>query len=282
MERDGVNATSGETTSGVAGEVRGKPRVSVVIPHWNGADLLHRAVTSVPDELVLEVIVSDDGSTEGVEVLDRLETLGIRVLRHPTQTGEANARNRGLAAAQGEVIFFLDADDRACAKGLEAAVERFRADRSTDFVVGSWIIEGTGELHRVPAWEPWRLRFMNRWPACFVARRSTLMSIGGFPDVRAYADWALWLRVVETGLDVVTIPEPLFEYRVSTSGLLSRSGRRFGEHYQALRASAPAYFADPPKPSGITQAFVARAALAGYHVPFALPAVARLRAIRRR
>ena len=90
-----------------------RPRVSVVIPTYNRRDLLLRAIDSVRAQTlpVEEVIVVDDGSTDGTgeAVRDRFGP-GITYLRQDN-AGVSAARNRGLAAARGEYLALLDSDD---------------------------------------------------------------------------------------------------------------------------------------------------------------------------
>ena len=95
--------------------------VSVVIPVYNRAAWLERAVASILCQTLppLEVIVVDDGSTDGTgEVCRRLEARGIRVLLQSNQ-GVSAARNAGARAAEGAFIAFLDSDDLAHPSRLE-------------------------------------------------------------------------------------------------------------------------------------------------------------------
>jgi glycosyltransferase involved in cell wall biosynthesis len=89
------------------------PRVSVVIPARNAASRLPRVLYALahqtaPAEL-FEVIVVDDGSTDGTADLARAGD-GVRLLRAPAQGRQAAARNHGAAEARGRVLAFLDAD----------------------------------------------------------------------------------------------------------------------------------------------------------------------------
>ena len=87
--------------------------ISVIVPVCNGAGFLAEAIASVraQDPPVAEIIVVDDGSTDGSG--DLAETLGsdIRVIRQDRNVGPAAARNCGITAAIGATIGFLDVDD---------------------------------------------------------------------------------------------------------------------------------------------------------------------------
>lgn len=86
------------------------PRISVVIPTYNAADTLPDCLGALlaSDYPDFEVIVVDDGSRDGsAAVADRL---GARVVRLGENVGAARAKNRGAAAATGEILFFTDAD----------------------------------------------------------------------------------------------------------------------------------------------------------------------------
>lgn len=89
------------------------PTVSVVIPAYNNADTIERAVESAlaqTYEKVVEVIVVDDGSEDGTGDVVRKQFPQVRYVRQDN-AGAGAARNRGVAMAEGEYIAFLDADD---------------------------------------------------------------------------------------------------------------------------------------------------------------------------
>jgi len=104
---------------------RGGPLVSVVIPTFNRAHTLGRALSSVERQTYpnREVIVVDDGSTDETEtVAGRFR--GVKYVRQPENRGQAAARNAGISLARGEYIAFLDADDEWMPAKLEKQVER--------------------------------------------------------------------------------------------------------------------------------------------------------------
>lgn len=88
-------------------------KVSIIIPVYNQEKLLKKAVDSIPLNKDLEVLIIDDGSTDGTyELMKQLSKHPkIKIFHFETNQGVANARNIGLDNAQGEYIFMLDSDD---------------------------------------------------------------------------------------------------------------------------------------------------------------------------
>ena len=103
------------------------PQVSVIIPTYNRAGCLREAVDSVlfQEFRGFELIVVDDGSTDGTSQLLRKYGGSIRVLRQENR-GVSAARNAGIAASRGELIAFLDSDDIWLSGKLACQVEFFR------------------------------------------------------------------------------------------------------------------------------------------------------------
>lgn len=91
-----------------------RPLVSVIIPAYNCAGLISRAIESVLiQEVSLEIIVIDDGSGDNLEQV--LETYrdnpAFSFIKNKTNLGAAGSRNKGVAMAKGRYVAFLDADD---------------------------------------------------------------------------------------------------------------------------------------------------------------------------
>ena len=119
------------------------PQLSVLIPCWNAADTVERAMDSVlaTEDIRVECVVVDDGSTD--RTADRVEAIAngdarVVLVRVASNSGVSNARNEGLAVVRGEWLTFLDADDRLM-PGAVAALMRPTLDQSVRAVVGQRI-----------------------------------------------------------------------------------------------------------------------------------------------
>jgi glycosyltransferase involved in cell wall biosynthesis len=109
-------------------DVRMQPLVSVVIPAFNAAQTLSQTIRSVLAQTYapIEIVVVDDGSTDDTaQVLDSFGS-AIKCVRKPNG-GLASARNAGCAAAQGEYIALLDADDLCTPQRIALQVTAFKA-----------------------------------------------------------------------------------------------------------------------------------------------------------
>ncbi len=109
-----------------------EPQVTVLIPCWNAAGTIVRALASVLDEAEVDVrcVVVDDASPDGTaDVVEEIAGRDPRVVlvRAPENGGASAARNLGLPLIRGEWLTFLDSDDRMMPGGLTALVQAARA-----------------------------------------------------------------------------------------------------------------------------------------------------------
>lgn len=97
-------------------------KISVIIPTYNRASLLPRAVRSIPKDVQAEIIVIDDGSTDGTKgVVVKLQKEDSRIISVPLiqNKGVNYARNRGIEKATGEWVQLLDSDDEYIPSGFD-------------------------------------------------------------------------------------------------------------------------------------------------------------------
>ncbi|SFP75946.1 Glycosyl transferase family 2 [Geopseudomonas sagittaria] len=133
------------------GMTRSETLISVVIPAYNYARLLPRAVESVLPQLTdsCELLVVDDGSTDDTpQVLNALQAQypgRFRAIRK-TNGGASSARNLGIRESRGQYLVFLDADDELAADALAALSVHLREQPQTRVVLaGHWAVSADGK-----------------------------------------------------------------------------------------------------------------------------------------
>ena len=199
------------------------PSISVVIPCYNAAAFLRATIESILGQThpVLEVIVVDDGSTD--DSANIAESFGppVRVIRQPNQ-GESAARNRGIEAAAGEWVAFLDADDLWLPTKVELQAEAIRsAPADVVCVTGDFLLFGEGQEERLcslPARydAPHPLREMlvgfTVHIDCAVVRRAAALRTP-FPESIFHAEDVIFFVLLRSQGRFLRIPEPLARYR---------------------------------------------------------------------
>lgn len=181
------------------------PLVSVVIPSYNHAQFIAEAIESVlsQDYARIEVAVVDDGSTDGTPAIVA-NYPAVRYLAQENR-GLAAARNAGLALCSGELVVFLDADDRLLPGAIATGARVLAGNPSLGFTAGySRFItrEGIPQSTSQPvrsgddAYVALLRRNSIRNPAMVMFRRDVVDEVGGFDSaVDACADYELYLRI---------------------------------------------------------------------------------------
>lgn len=211
------------------------PTVSVVIPTYNSAPFVVRAVESALAQTIedVEVLVIDDGSEDGTAdalhpYLDR-----IRYLSQPN-SGRSVARNHGIDLARGTYIAFLDADDWWHPNKLSQQTRILESSRDTVLVhTGFRLVGPTGRMRLwtstaenqeviQPAFERLIFRNVIGSPSSVLVRRQPLLDVGGFNEsLSGTEDWDLWLRLtVERPIGY--IDEPLTYYQLHDGSIIER------------------------------------------------------------
>jgi len=182
-------------------------RISVIIPAYQHASTLVRCLESVFAQTfpAFEIIVVDDGSTDGsTDVLKPYENR-VHVLRQANQGGNV-ARNVGFALAQGERVIFCDADVVMKPTMLARLSAALDADPEASYAYSGF--RYGWKRFRSFAFNPTRLRRMNYIHTTALIRRE---HFPGFdPLVRRLQDWDVWLTMLEQGHIGVWVNEELF------------------------------------------------------------------------
>jgi glycosyltransferase involved in cell wall biosynthesis len=228
-----------------------QPLVSVIIPSFNHAQFLRECVDSVLDQDYprIEVIVVDDGSMDGS--LQLLQSYGDRIKLLRQEGGrQARARNLGLTVASGELIAFLDSDDRYLPGRITAAVDVFENDSAAGVVWADYCtIDAQGRSIAKQHWHPlgsdFRRTLIAGNPICnatVTVRRQLLDEIGGF-DERAprVCDGAAWYQIAARGHRFVHIDLLVLEYRIHGHNDSARFAPMTHDRDLALLAAAQSY-----------------------------------------
>ena len=190
------------------------PRISVILPVHNRADVLTRAIQSVLDQELrdFELIVVDDGSTdESATVAESFGDERVRLIRLDRNRGGNVARNDGIRAAKASLIAFLDSDDRYLPNKLAWVVEEFERRPKLDLLVDSFIkVQPPGSrkaevVRRNPVIEDreqFRTALFRRqlWKATpsITVRREIALEAGLFDEtLRRLQDFDFLIRVSE-------------------------------------------------------------------------------------
>jgi glycosyltransferase involved in cell wall biosynthesis len=214
--------------------------VSVVIPVRDGEAFLAAAVASAQRQSWPpgEIVIVDDGSTDGTAALARRLGAGVRLVQQPPR-GLPATRNHGLRAARGELIAYLDADDLWTERKLEWLVPVLRDHPEIDVVLGH-----TRRMWSAPAHPggPPRTRLTEPELALHlgaaVCRRRAFERFGAFDETFSHSDdWDWFMRVREGGGVIVVHPEVTLHYRRHGKNLSNEVGRGTADLVHTLRKS---------------------------------------------
>jgi glycosyltransferase involved in cell wall biosynthesis len=206
-------------------------RVSVVMAVYNAARYLHESVDSILSQTFrdLELIIVNDASTDpSAEILDAFDDPRIRVITHTTNQGAAASRNDALAAARGDYVAIMDADDISAPSRLEIQVSFLDShpdvglvgcavydniDDQGSTLYTSYLPEDNDTIQRT---------LVERW--CFLHpsimfRREVCERVGGYRNEFDVAeDHDFILRVLDQHR-AHNLPVKLVRYRINPKGL---------------------------------------------------------------
>ena len=231
-------------------------RLSVVIPCFNAARYIGSAIDSVLDQRWpdLEIVVVDDGSTDGSAELVDAEYPQVRLVRQ-ANAGVAEARNRGIRESSGDWIAFLDADDLWLPGKLSAQAARLQDDSAARMTYAAWQVwqsespapdSATREMLLAGAGDPARwsgpsgwiypelLLDCAVWTSTVVMQRSLLHEIGAFDaKLRVGEDYDLWLRASRV-TPILRVDRPCALYRTHAASITHAAPR---ENYRSIVVS---------------------------------------------
>ncbi|PIT98246.1 MAG: hypothetical protein COT71_01740 [Candidatus Andersenbacteria bacterium CG10_big_fil_rev_8_21_14_0_10_54_11] len=184
-----------------------KPKVSILLPVYNGESTFDAALASIAAQTYqnFEVICIDDGSTDTTPALLQRwqQQLPIKILTHSHNWGLTRSLNQAIAAARGELIARIDADDIWLPDKLQRQVDLLDNDPALG-IVGCWYKNQTDEgviAFALPETDQEiKRRIFRQNPlghSCIVMRTVLVKQHGGYDEsVRYGQDHELWLRLL--------------------------------------------------------------------------------------
>ena len=200
------------------------PRVSVVVPAFEAARFLDEAIGSIRTQThaVDEVVIVDDGSTdETLAIAHRLAATwtAVRVIAQENR-GPSAARNAGLSEVEGDLVTFLDADDRMVSDRIAAQVGYLHAHPEIDVVFGQkqdelepGAVAPVAHADRPAGARP-------DYVISMMVRREALERVGGFDPERRLSEEYDWLsRATAAGFRFAVIEQVLVRRRLHGANL---------------------------------------------------------------
>jgi glycosyltransferase involved in cell wall biosynthesis len=212
------------------------PKISVIMPVYNGRRYLSEAVSSILNqtEADFEFVIVDDGSSDdSVKIIESFSDPRIRLIKKK-HSGLIETLNIGIKESRGEYIARMDADDRALPLRLEKQLSRFEADKSLA-LCGSWsfLIDENGEKiseMRYPKISQTEIKKQALLHNPFIhssvmIKKSILDQVGIYRSFWKHVeDYELWTRIIFK-YETVNIPENLLEYRIHSNQITANKKR---------------------------------------------------------
>ncbi|WP_321901314.1 glycosyltransferase family 2 protein [Paraburkholderia tropica] len=203
--------------------------VSVIIPHYNSVDLLWMAIESISTQTVIphEIIVVDDASGMSFDLPSHCgDDIALHLIRETVNRGAAWCRNRGIEAATGDLIAFLDADDRWLPDKLERCLAAFgaRPSESEAKVLFSNVVLTDGSRRMVGNAAPYGGQSMLDFILLergYIQTSSIMMWRHHYPlisfdgSLRRHQDWDFAINAQMAGCAFVYLHDALVEYSLS-------------------------------------------------------------------
>jgi len=246
------------------------PTVSVIIPTYNRAHLVSRAIQSVLNQTYqdFEIIVVDDTSADNTEeVIKSFNDPRIRYMRHEQNRGGSAARNTGIKATKGEYIAFLDSDDEWLPEKLGRQLQVFAESATQVGLVytGETVIDSgmgrvlnkkaatlTGDVHD-------RLLKGDFIGTCssVMVKKTAIEEVDGFDEqLVSRQDWDCWLLITQHH-SVACVPESLI-IRYTGQQAISSELRRIAKGTRVVIAKHQKDFERSPKTYGRALASLAQ------------------------
>jgi len=210
-----------------------KPKVSIVLPTYNRAHLIERAVKSLLQQAFnnFEIIIVDDNSSDNTfDVVSKINDSRIKYFKNDANLGPSGSRNKGMQAASGEYIAFQDSDDEWMLNKLELMLSVFESSTEKPGMVFSSVYQllNDGKKTKYPTvsnpidssriYESILFNNFVATPAAIITREC-FEKVGLFDtDLKCFEDYDFFIRVAKE-FKVIHIAEPLVIQHQSIGGV---------------------------------------------------------------
>ncbi len=198
--------------------------ISIIIPVYNQAEKLAKTLASIGQQTLkdYEVIIVNDGSLDDPEsvFISSLKTLDEKnryLFLNQTNQGAPAARNRGAKEAQGDYLFFCDADAVLHPQALETLLAYLETNPTYSYAYSSFY--WGKKLFKLGEFDPEKLRRLPYIHTMSLIRKSDYPLTGWDESLKKFQDWDLWLTMLEQGKVGLFVPQVLFT--VSPGGTIS-------------------------------------------------------------
>jgi len=217
------------------------PRVSIVLPTYNGTKYLAQSIQSVIDQTLTawELIVVDDASAEDAYgIAAAFGDPRIHYVRNGANCRLPRSLNRGFALAAGQYLTWTSDDNWYAPDALEKMAQVLDSSPRVAMVrTDMWRVDEHGNKKLAGLDPPLWLASYNCIGACFLYRRIVLETVGLYDHRYALVeDYEYWLRVASR-FAIASVVEPLYYYRIHSSSLTGQSAQG---HIESLAAAVRA------------------------------------------
>lgn len=200
--------------------------VSVIIPVYNGAAYICRAVDSaLNQEVPLEIIILNDCSTDATEeVLKKYRSNpAVRYYKNESNLGASGSRNKGVRLSNGSYVAFLDADDWWEPEKLKKQLALMKTENTVLCSTARQLVTPDGRPmgKTIPVPEQISYKTLLKHNCINCSSVLLLKSVASeFPMEHedSHEDYILWLKILQKYKKACAVNEPLLNYRLSADG----------------------------------------------------------------
>lgn len=206
--------------------------VTVIIPAYNGASYMHKAIDSaLMQDVPMEILVINDCSPDDTDsAMERYKDNPlVSYIKNDENMGVAKTRNRGVSLAKGEYVAFLDCDDYWAENKLKKQLEAMERDGTVLCSSARELLtpegEPTGRI--IPVKEKLTYKDLlrqNPINCSSVLLRTEVAREFPMHHEDSHEDYIMWLEILRKYGKASAVNEPLLKYRLSTTG---KSGNKF-------------------------------------------------------